>query len=117
MKKTDTWMPLYIGDYLADTARLTTEQHGAYLLLLMDYWRNGPLPDDDDALAAVTKLPVGQWRRHRPAISKFFTLLDGKWFQKRVEEEKQRARSNSDKRSISGKQGANKRWAKVIANG
>lgn len=117
MKKADTWMPIYIGDYLADTSRLTTEQHGAYFLLLMDYWRNGAPPDDDEALAAVTKLPVVQWKRHRPAIVRMFTVLDGRWFHKRVEEEKQRAREHTEKRSQSGSKGAAARWAKGVANG
>jgi uncharacterized protein YdaU (DUF1376 family) len=53
---TDMSITLVIGDYLADTARLTTEGHGACLLLLMDTWRNGPPPDDDETLAAITRL-------------------------------------------------------------
>lgn len=54
--KTDLWYPFYVGDYRKDTARLSTEQHGAYRLLLDEYWVAGPLPDDDQVLARIAGL-------------------------------------------------------------
>ena len=80
-------MPLYIGDYLADTSRLTTEQHGAYLLLLMDYWRSGRLPDNDQVLAQITKLPLDTWLTHKGVLQGFFEVIDGELIHSRVEKE------------------------------
>lgn len=114
--KTDAWMPLYIGDYLADTSRFSTEQHGAYLLLLMDYWRNGPPPDDEAVLASIAKLPVAQWRRIAPLLRLKFTVDGGAWIHKRVEAERQKAAGVSSKRREAGKAGAGKRWGKQDGN-
>ena len=66
------WMPLYVGDYLGDTGHLTTAQHGAYLLLMMHYWRKGELPDDDRQLSKITKLPLKTWSDYRPVLQQFF---------------------------------------------
>lgn len=111
-KRNDTWMPLYIGDYLADTSRLSTEQHGAYLLILMDYWRNGPPLDDDEELASITKLPLSQWRKHAAKLRGFFASVDGRLVQKRADEERKKAGNVSSKRSQAGKAGAAKKWSK-----
>jgi uncharacterized phage protein (TIGR02220 family) len=110
LKKPDVWMPLYIAKYLADTQRLTTEGHGAYLLLIMDYWMAGPLPDDDEQLAAVTKMGIKEWKRMRLKLEPFFRVVDGRWRHKRIDAEKGGAQDNIEKKSKAGIAGAAKRW-------
>lgn len=105
-------MPLYIADYIADTTRLTTEQHGAYLLLIMDYWRNGPLPDDDAALSNITRLPVAAWKKHRSTLARMFQVEGGEWRHKRIDSERQEAEDNSIKYAERAKKAAAKRWEK-----
>lgn len=82
------WFAFNIGEYVTDTMRLQTESHGAYLLLMLDYYARGePCPDDDFILAAVAKLPEETWKRHRKVLAPFFDIRDGHWFHKRIERE------------------------------
>ena len=70
--KTDAWMPLWIGAYLADTQHLTRDEHGAYFLLMMAYWRNkGPLQDDDKRLSSIVKASPKEWKELRPVLVEF----------------------------------------------
>ncbi len=112
-RKPDDWMPLHIGEYQADTAHLTRDQHGAYLLLLMAYWRRGgPLPANDTRLAAIAKATAQEWRKMRPVLSEFFVERDGHWHQKRADAELQKAIALTNAKSRGGKAGADKRWHK-----
>lgn len=98
-------MPIFIGDYLADTAHLDTTQHGAYFLLLISYWRAGkPLPDDDAALANISRRTPKQWAALSVTIRGFFkaALIDGRrvLVHKRVEQELLRAVGKYDKKQV-----------------
>lgn len=108
--KTSMWMPIYIGDYLGDTQRLTTEQHGAYFLIILDYWRSGPPPDDDTILRQITRLDDSGWSRNKAALIGFFSVKNGHWRHKRIDEELQRAVLNKDKLTDRAKKGAAARW-------
>ena len=96
------WMPLYVGDYLGDTGHLTTAQHGAYLLLMMHYWRKGELPDCDRQLSKITKLPLKTWCDYRPVLQDFF---HSGWKHKRIDAELTRMMRVSEKRAIAGQKG------------
>lgn len=110
MSKQDVWMPLVLGDYLADTQRLTTEQHGAYLLLLMDYWRNGPPPADDAVLCQITGLKPSAFRKHKSTLLAFFKCVDGRLVNKRADAEKALAAQNHMRASAKASKAANARW-------
>ena len=114
-KKADIWMPLYVADYLADTAYLTTEQSGAYLHLLMAYWRNGPPPDNDVILASITKLPPDAWSNARSVLEAFFEVSGGFWIHKRVEAELDKAKRNRAFAHERAVKGAKALWAKKHA--
>src|SRR5258706_950088 len=97
------WMPFYIGDYLADTGHLRTVDHGAYLLLIMHYWRTGGLPQDDRQLAKITRLPLNSWIEHvRPIIEPLFRPG---WRHKRIDKELAKHSAIAAKRTAAGHKG------------
>lgn len=109
------WFKFFPGDYLGDTKRLTQAQHGAYLLLLIDYYATGrPLPDDDAVLARVSlSESVSDWKANRLAIAGFFQIGGGLWRHLRCDREiEERTREHAGK-SGGGKKGNEIRWGGI----
>jgi len=106
------WMPLYIGDYLADTGHLTTVQHGAYLLLIMHYWMKGGLPNDDRQLMAIARMTEQEWSTNCQTLATFFA---SGWRHSRIDAELLKARSLSEKRAIAGLKGAFSKHGRLVA--
>ena len=96
------WMPLYIPDFLADTMHLSAAETGAYLCLIMDYWMHDGLPDDDQKLASIARLPIKSWRQMRPTIEAFFR--EG-WRHKRIDAEIQKMIGMTERRRAAGSKG------------
>lgn len=102
----DTWMPLHIGPYVADTMHLSRDQHGGYLLLIFAYWRRGgPLPDDDAYLSAVAKASPQEWRKLRAVLEPFFRVSNGVWWHKRIEAELSKAIKQTEAKRNAGRIG------------
>ena len=111
VEKVDAWMPLWIGAYLADTMALSRDSHGGYLLLLFAYWRNkGPLPDDDEDMAGITKSTPAEWKKLRPRLAKFFSIEDGMWSHGRADAELAKAGMHKANAVSKAKAGAEARW-------
>src|SRR5580765_8376245 len=96
------WMPLYVADYLRDTRHLTTLQHGAYLLLIMEYWSKGKLPHSDAERARVTGMNRKQWASNRLAIA---SLFEPDWRHRRIDAELKKAFELKLKRQVYGAKG------------
>lgn len=104
------YMPLYIADYLADAAHLTTLEHGAYMLLIMNYWQRGkPLDNSNGRLANVARTSNEEWTKIEPVLAEFFDIDGDQWTHKRIERELEHFRSKSDKARNAGKASAQRR--------
>lgn len=101
-------LPLFTDAYLGDTTHLSTFEHGAYLLLLIVSWRSPGccLPDDDGLLARYTRMTRDKWRKARPILEPFFTVIDGFWHQARLQDEFQHLQSRKVNASEAGKASA-----------
>ena len=106
------WMPLYVADYLADTGHLSAAEHGAYLLLIMHYWSNGGLPNDDKKLARIARMSDKEWRSARDTVADFFG--EG-WRHERIESELSAANASYERRALAGRKGAMPRQAQSNA--
>jgi uncharacterized protein YdaU (DUF1376 family) len=78
----------------------------------MDYWRNGPPPNDDATLAQITRLAPAAWKKARPAVLRFFSDVDGLLHQKRADEELQASQIRKDAAVAKAVLAAEKRWGK-----
>lgn len=111
------YMPLFVADYLADTAHLTPAQHGAYLLLIMNYWQRGaPLPNDDVRLAKIARMTRRDWNHNRDAILEFFTVEENLLVHARIAHELSRVEAKSLKCKGAAQASVERRFGKRSAN-
>lgn len=97
--------------YTGDTPHLTVEEHGAYLLLMLAYYRmEKPLPASDRALASICKMTAEQWGACKPTLAPFFIEEDGTWRHARVEREIAKRNEEVAKFRARATAGANARW-------
>ena len=109
------YIQLYVADYLADTVHLTTEQHGAYLMIIFNYWQTGkPIPES--RLPGITKLSPDRWSEIRDLMSEFFSVEEGKWTHLRIEADLETVNAQQTQRSRAGRASAKKRQLQAIEN-
>ncbi len=121
-EKVDIFMPIIWADYEKKTSKLSMLEHGAYMLLLKEYWNNGgAIECECDANALPTHMRFYRSSRAMTTeeqaaidyiLAKFFTYSDGYYHQARADEELEKAREKRRKAKAS----ADKRWNKAEEN-
>ena len=104
-----THMPFFIGDYLKNTQHLSTEEHGAYMLMIMAYWMTGPIKNDKKTLKNITKISSKKLQN----VLAFFDENNGYLVHETIERNKKKAIEYQEKKSDHGRAAANARWGKT----
>lgn len=109
-RKPNEWLPLRIEAYRNKTQGLTTQEHGAYLLLLIEYWSNqGPISSREKSLAAITRMSLEEWREISDIVLSYFQVDGDLLRNRRMDEELDIARQLIKRNRANGAKGGRPR--------
>jgi len=114
--KRPLYIPLFPADFMGDpnVRSMTNTQVGIYMILIMTAWQETPpctLPDDAGTLARWSLCKsVKEWQRLSPPVMACWTLIDGRWINKRLRREFDGRVEAAERAATKGKAGADKRW-------
>lgn len=103
------YMPIWVAELMSDRKVLTmsNSEFGMYMRLLFSQWLDGPIsPDDAYAITRMEELPM--------RVHECFEIVDGKFSNKRVQEEWNKLKKNKRERSAKAKNAAKSRWNKNV---
>jgi uncharacterized protein YdaU (DUF1376 family) len=98
------WLAWYPGDYISKTRHLSMAQHGAYTLLLWEYYINGPIKARDQHVLNICSARAKHERSDVDFVLGEFFVFDGEFYRhKRADEERTRMEDIRNKRVKAGK--------------
>lgn len=115
----DTDIPAFLfypDDFTSDgkVEAMTTEEVGAYILLLCKAWRESPvgsIPADDAVLARWTRQTPARWAECKPKVLAAFKLgTDSRWHQRRMRNDHKKLMAKRKKRVNAAIAGALAKW-------
>lgn len=110
------YFQFYVADFANDgrVAAMTAREVGAYILLLCKAWHEEPIgsiPDNDVVLARWARMSAKTWEACKAQVLACFELRDdGRWHQKRMQAEAEKAHATSAARAEAGKKGGLRKW-------
>lgn len=96
----------YPADFIAGTVTFTTEEIGAYMLLMCYCWDKGSIPADLKLVARIARMTPPRMRQMWPALVSKFQTVEGGYIQPRIERERQKQAEYRQKQADK----AAKRW-------
>ena len=104
------WLPIYHETFLADTALFSAAETGAYIFMLLHYWRDGELPADDKGLREIARLSPREWKASRAKLAKRFSP---DWRHDRLDRERVKSAEAYQRKVEGGRRGGLARVAKL----
>ena len=95
----------HLGDYARKAGHLSMLEHGAYTLILDAYYDREQAPTKAEAIRWARARNPEETQTVSTILQEFFFERDGRYYQQRVEDELQEARSKAERNRIVGKFG------------